>query len=59
MFVVSNMSYIRYKNNNLFVDGVSVKRLVSKLITPFYLYSERNIEKILNHFQIISKLQYL
>ncbi len=37
------MSYIRYKKNNLFVESVSVKRLVSKLSTPFYLYSERNI----------------
>jgi Diaminopimelate decarboxylase len=37
------MSYIRYKNNNLFVESVSVKSLASKLITPFYLYSEGNI----------------
>ena len=37
------MSYIRYKNNNLFVESVSVRRLASKLSTPFYLYSEANI----------------
>ena len=37
------MSYIRYKNNNLFVENVSVKSLASKLSTPFYLYSEGNI----------------
>ena len=37
------MSYIRYKNNNLFVEGVSVRSLTSKLSTPFYLYSEGNI----------------
>ena len=37
------MSYIRYKNNNLFVEGVSVKRLTSKFSTPFYLYSENGI----------------
>ena len=37
------MSYIRYKNNNLFVESVSVRRLASKLSTPFYLYSEGNI----------------
>ena len=37
------MSYIRYKNNNLFVESVSVKSLASKLSTPFYLYSEGNI----------------
>ena len=37
------MSYIRYKNNNLFVENVSVKRLTSKFSTPFYLYSESGI----------------
>ena len=37
------MSYIRYKNKNLFVEGVSVKSLTSKLSTPFYLYSKSNI----------------
>ena len=37
------MSYIRYKNNNLFVENVSVRRLASKLGTPFYLYSEGSI----------------
>ncbi len=37
------MSYIRYKNNNLFVENISVKNLASKLNTPFYLYSENNI----------------
>ena len=37
------MSYIRYKNNNLFVENVSVRRLASKSDTPFYLYSESNI----------------
>ena len=37
------MSYIRYKNNNLFVESVSVRSLASKLSTPFYLYSEGNI----------------
>ena len=34
------MSYISYKNDNLFVENVSVRRLASKLNTPFYLYSE-------------------
>ncbi len=37
------MSYIRYKNNNLFVENVSVRRLAYKFDTPFYLYSEKNI----------------
>jgi len=37
------MSYIRYKNNNLFVENVSVRRLASKFNSPFYLYSEGSI----------------
>ncbi len=37
------MSYIRYKNSNLFVENVSVRSLTSKLSTPFYLYSQGNI----------------
>jgi len=49
------MSYIRYKNNNLFVERVSVRSLASKLSTPFYLYSEGNIienyRSFLNNFK--------
>ena len=49
------MSYIRYKNNNLFVESVSVRKLASKLSTPFYLYSESNIienyTSFLNNFK--------
>ena len=37
------MSYIRYKNNNLFVENISVRKLAAKLGTPFYLYSEGSI----------------
>ena len=37
------MSYIKYKDKNLFVENVSVRRLASKFSTPFYLYSEGNI----------------
>ena len=37
------MSNIRYKKNNLFVENVSVKKLASQIVTPFYLYSEGNI----------------
>ncbi len=54
------MSAIRYKNNNLFVEGASVKRLVSKFTTPFYLYSFDNIVKnyksFLNNFKKTSPL---
>ena len=37
------MSYIKYKKNNLFVENMSVKRLISKYKSPFYLYSKANI----------------
>ncbi len=39
------MTSIRYKNNNLFVENVSVKRLTTKYGSPFYLYSNENIVK--------------
>ena len=54
------MSYIGYKNNNLFVENVSVRSLASKLRTPFYLYSEGNIvenyKSFLNNFKNSSPL---
>ena len=43
------MSYIRYKNNNLFVENVSVRRLAYKFDTPFYLYSKKILLKITSH----------
>ncbi len=39
------MSYIRYKNNNLFVENISVRKLTDKYSSPFYLYSKGNIVK--------------
>ena len=49
------MSNIRYRKNNLFVENVSVKKLTSQVVTPFYLYSERNIvenyKSFLNNFK--------
>ena len=39
------MSYIRYKNNHLFIESVSVRKLASKFASPFYLYSEGGIIK--------------
>ena len=47
------MSYIRYKNNNLFVESVSVRRLTSKFNSPFYLYSEGCIVE--NYKSFLSK----
>ncbi len=37
------MSFIRYKNNKLFVENTIVKSIASKYDTPFYLYSNKNI----------------
>ncbi len=49
------MSNIRYKKNNLFVENISVKKLASQIVTPFYLYSEGNIvenyKSFLNNFK--------
>ena len=48
------MSNIRYKNNILFIENVSVKRLASQYKSPFYLYSKTTIlSKIIDHFSII------
>ena len=49
------MSYTRYKNNNLFIESVSVKKLTSKFKSPFYLYSEsgiiENYKSFFNNFK--------
>ncbi|OUW74011.1 MAG: diaminopimelate decarboxylase [Pelagibacteraceae bacterium TMED216] len=49
------MSYIGYKKNNLFVERVSVKKLASRITSPFYLYSKGNIvqnyKSFLNNFK--------
>ncbi len=54
------MSSIKYKNNNLFVESASVKSLVLKYKSPFYLYSNSNIaenyKSFYNNFKKISPL---
>ena len=54
------MSIIRYKNNSLFVEKVSVKRLTSKYKSPFYLYSNskivQNYKSFYNNFKTINPL---
>ncbi len=54
------MSSIRYKNNNLFVENVSVKKIISKYKSPFYLYSNNKIEKnyrsFLSNFRKVNPL---
>lgn len=44
------MTSIKYKNNNLFVENTSVKRVASKYKSPFYLYSNNNIVKNFKSF---------
>lgn len=34
---------LKYKNNLLFVDGVSICDIAGKVITPFYLYSSKKL----------------
>ena len=54
------MSSIRYKNNNLFVENVSVKKIISKYKSPFYLYSNNKIEEnyrsFLSNFRKVNPL---
>ena len=38
------MAPIRYKSNNLYIEGLSVEKLADNNQTPFYCYSERYIE---------------
>lgn len=44
------MSHIKYRNKNLFIESISVKKLASKHISPFYLYSNKNIVENYNNF---------
>ncbi|MBS71034.1 MAG: diaminopimelate decarboxylase, partial [Rhodobiaceae bacterium] len=38
------MTPIKYKSNNLYVEGLSVEKLADDNQTPFYCYSEKYIE---------------
>ena len=49
------MSNIRYKNNVLFVENVSVKRLTLKHKSPFYFIQIIILLKIIESFSIILK----
>ena len=44
------MSHIKYRNKNLYIESISVKKLASKHISPFYLYSNKNIIENYNDF---------
>ena len=44
------MSHIKYRNKNLYIESISVKKLASKHISPFYLYSNKNIVENYNNF---------
>ena len=44
------MSHIKYRNKNLYIESISVKKLASKHISPFYLYSNKNIIENYNNF---------
>ncbi|MEC7087803.1 MAG: diaminopimelate decarboxylase, partial [Pseudomonadota bacterium] len=38
------MTPIKYKSNNLYVEGLSIEKLADDNQTPFYCYSEKYIE---------------
>ena len=44
------MTHIKYRNKNLYIESISVKKLASKHISPFYLYSNKNIIENYNDF---------
>ena len=45
------MTPIKYKSNNLYVEGLSVEKLADDNQTPFYCYSEKYIEDQLISYQ--------
>jgi diaminopimelate decarboxylase len=54
------MSYFKYLREKLFIEGISVKNIVKKNKTPFYLYSEQQIKKnYLNFAKIFKKINPL
>jgi len=54
------MSYFKYLKEKLFIEGISVKNIVKKNKTPFYLYSEQQIKKnYLNFAKIFKKINPL
>ncbi len=44
------MTSIKYKSNNLYIEGLSVEKLANENLTPFYCYSEKYIE---NQYQAL------
>ncbi|MEK9544594.1 MAG: diaminopimelate decarboxylase, partial [Pelagibacteraceae bacterium] len=46
------MSQFRYVKNKLYVEGLSASSIIKNNKTPFYLYSQRQIE---NNFQSFKK----
>jgi len=43
--------FIKYKNNQLYVDGISVEELVKESGTPLYIYSKNHFAKQYNTFE--------
>lgn len=46
------MDYFRYKDGELYCEGVNVNELAKKVSTPFYLYSQQTIQ---NHYKGLSE----
>lgn len=43
--------FIKYKNNNLFIEDVSVEKIVHEFGTPLYIYSKNHFIKQYNNFE--------
>ncbi len=54
------MSYIKYRNNNLYVENIAVNKIASRFVTPFYLYSNNciveNYKKFYDKFKKVNPL---
>ena len=51
------MNNLKFKKNELYVEGISVKSLTKKFITPFYCYSSNTIVQKYKEFE--KSLKYL
>ena len=45
------MNNLKFKKNELYVEGISVKSLTKKFITPFYCYSSNTIVQKYKEFE--------
>jgi Diaminopimelate decarboxylase len=45
------MKAIKYRGNNLYLENAPIEKITKKVITPFYLYSLKQIKDNFNYFR--------